>query len=202
MVYNDLNGEEIKQILEVRFSQLLDEVTYLQRHITLPRVKMTLSVQLDIYAESPNPERQLITHSLEVIDENYTPTPADNKGYKSVDLRSSIDSSPKGQPPDQIREEHGVPIPYPSVTLDSRGRKIAIEDRLGLEGREVEMVPGVKVDRTQREHRGTFVVQDLGPAGLDDPARRDPRRDQGLPIKQADRNGPVAPPNWNNVEDS
>jgi len=95
MVYNDLNGEEIKSVLKQRFSAILDQVPFLQRHLTLPRVSMTMRVQLDQWADQPNPERLEIADSF-VIENKISAAP-----------------TPDGHPPDQVRDEHGLPIPTP-----------------------------------------------------------------------------------------
>src|SRR5204862_2877876 len=95
MVYNDLNGEEIKQVLKQRLASILDRVPFLQRHLTLPRVSMSLRVQLDQWADQPNPERLEIADSF-VIENKISTAP-----------------TPDGHPPDQVRDEHGLPIPTP-----------------------------------------------------------------------------------------
>lgn len=189
-VYNELNGEEVIHIFMERLRQVLSSVPYLQRHITLPRVKLTLSAQLDVYADQPTPERHLVTDVFDVQSSSYDE--GKSKGYHSIDLRSSVDSSRKGQPADQIREEHNLPIPTPRLTVDSRGQKIAIED--SLERAEVELMPGITVDRTEKVMRGTFITQDLGRAGLDDPSQRDKKRNMNIPIKKHEPDGPVSPP--------
>ena len=157
LVYNDLDGEEVKHILEERFHILLEQVSYLRRHITLPRVKMTLAVHLDVWADQANPERQNIQDALEIRSEsgcsgfNFTP----------LDLSATINAAPGGQPPDKIREDYNLGIPTPV-----RGA-VAVEDR--VEGRRMTMDSGAVVDRTGKapERSGaTVVVQDFGVAGL------------------------------------
>ena len=56
LVYNDLNGEEIKSVLKQRFAQVLDEVPFLRHHLTLPRVSMHLTVHLDQWADQQSVE--------------------------------------------------------------------------------------------------------------------------------------------------
>lgn len=173
LTFNELNGEEGKAVLTKRFADLLNTVPYLQRHITLPRVKMSLEVHLDLYADQQYSERHDISDELTIDTELAVATPPPL--FKSFDLRSVVDASPTGKPPDQVRDEHGIPIARPV-----RG-PIATEDRTFLEP--VETAPGFVIDRTQREQRGTFVKIDQGRAGLDDPTARDPRRDGGIEIK-------------------
>ena len=95
LVYNDLNGEEIKSVLKQRFAQVLDEVPFLRHHLTLPRVSMHLTVHLDQWADQQTPER------LEIVD--------------SVTLENHLSAAPTpdGHPPDQVRDEHGLAIPAP-----------------------------------------------------------------------------------------
>ena len=149
ITFNELDGEEAKAVLIARFKAKLDEVPYLQRHITLPRVKMSLLVQLELYNDQPTPERH------EIEDE-----------YNLIVLQDSVNASPTpgGRPPDQIRDEHGLPILTPQ-----RVPKLPYHADVDvLAGRIVQNEAGLKIDRTgQAEIRGsTFVTMDQGPAGL------------------------------------
>lgn len=190
MTYNDLDGEEIRHILEERFQKLLAEVPYLQRHITLPRVRMTLHVQLDSWADQPTPDRQTITDTVEIIDESNEDKPL--VLFDSVELSDTVSAAPGkgGKPPDQVRVEHGLSIPTPV-----RG-PIAAEDVIqSVENRRMTMQNGAVVDRTGSapERSGaTVVVQDFGVAGL---AKGRLDRSE-FAVGNANRRdgGPVAPP--------
>jgi hypothetical protein len=177
LVYNDLNGEEVKHILGERFGQLLNEVPYLQKHITLPRVKMTLTIDLDCWADQATPERKSINDQVDVISENnYNPSANAGRSYA---ITASIDASPKGDPPDMIREQYGVGIPTPVKGL------IATEDR--VEGRRMKMATGAMVDRTGNNthaKNATVIEQDFG------------RASEGRPEVQRDKRGQVTPPNF------
>lgn len=159
LVYNDLDGEEVRHVLEDRFRRMLADVSYLQRHLTLPRVKMQLTVQLDLWADQPTPERQTISDRVELRSEG----PAADSAPISLALLDSVNAAPGGQPPDKVREDHGLPIPTPV-----RGA-IAVEDKRTVDGVRMEMATGAVVDRTGKapeRSRSTVVVQDFGRAGL------------------------------------
>lgn len=147
LVYNDLSGDEIKHILMERFAALLGNVPYLQAHITLPRLKMSLSVDLDCYADQNEPERKTITDTLEITSETFH-------------LKAEVDASSKGKPPDQVREEHGLGVPTPK-----RSPLGPLEDT--VEGRVTTLPNGATVDRTGQNPKAragsTFVEQDFGP---------------------------------------
>ena len=184
LVYNDLSGDEIKHVLTERFGQLLSQVPYLQKHITLPRVKMTLTISLDAWADQPTPERQSITDAVEIESRSLA--------HQHYDLSTVVNSAPGGDPPDKVREEHNLPIPTPK-----RGQ-IAHEDHLEppVDGRRMSMANGSIVDRTGSDAvlpGATVVIQDNGVAGL---AKQQFNRSLEQPWgNQAQRDrGPVAPP--------
>ena len=185
LVYNDLDGEEIKHILSQRFEALLEQVSYLRRHITLPRVKMTLQVHLDSWADQPNPERQTIFDSVEIRSESDHMDDLAQPAFLT-ELADQLSAAPGGQPPDKIREDHGLPVPTPM-----RGT-VAVEDyHESPEGKRVPMPAGGLVDRTGRapeRTNATVIVQDLGVAGL---SRGQMNR---APIQRGTRDGqPVEP---------
>jgi hypothetical protein len=158
LVYNDLTGDEIKHILQERFAALLNDVPYLQKHITIPRVKMILHVELQSWADQTQNESQFIQDTVEIRDE----TAILAKPPTSILVANdSVDASRKGDPPDKIREDHGLGIPTPK-----RG-PVATEDT--VEGRRVAMPDGATVDRTGKVKGhlpGTVVEQDFGPGRL------------------------------------
>src|SRR5262249_33715363 len=98
LTYNELDGEEVKHILEKRFHQILDEVPYFQRHLTLARIKMTQTVKIEILADQPSP------HKLEFGDK------VEVKMEPEVFEAATVDSTAPGigHPPDQIREKYGL----------------------------------------------------------------------------------------------
>jgi len=187
LVYNELDGEEIREILTRRFVDLLSSVVYLQRHITLPHVRMRLSVVLESYAEKRNPDTQTINDVLDIT----TSVPADDSApaeVTSLSLDINAAPMPGGQPPDQIRDEHGLGTVQPS-----RVKHLPFtEDR--LTGRTVESSYG-KIDRTGESGilpNATVVKQDFGRAGLAHGGAR-----ERLSHKQhGGSDGSPLPPNW------
>ncbi len=147
--FNELDGEEAKHVLMQRFRAKLDEVPWLQRHITLPRVRMSLLVQLELYADQPTPE----VHAIE--DE-----------YNLIVLQDQVNVSPTpgGRPPDQVRDEHGL-----AVQTQRKLDKLPFHaDVPMLEGKVVNNEAGLTVDRTGGAAlpNSTFATIDQGPAGL------------------------------------
>jgi len=146
-VYNDLNGEEVREILLSRFQDLLLQVPEFVRHITLNRVRMTLNVQLDVFGRTPPTfalRDDLIVRTREI------PPPMEDYGEeiieKNHDLTAEInsDTSLGGQPPDQVREEHGIPV------MTVQKGPISYEDK--------------PVIRQEGVRYAAFVTQDYGPA--------------------------------------
>lgn len=170
LVFNELNGQECKDILRQRFEQLLNDVPFLQRHLTLPRVRMSLLVTLDLYADQPTPE------TCEISD--------------TVTLSSEVCSAPTpgGRPPDQVRDEHNLPVPTPGRGPRDIGGHVVTADYLGdpppryaehaavLENRVVQDTAGLEIDRTgtggitsagiAKMQNATVANMDQGPAGL------------------------------------
>lgn len=171
VTYNDLDGTEVAAILENRFQQFLAAVPYFQRHLTLPRVRITFKVTLEMWADQPNPEVVPLSDRLEVIVESSDEPTATITG-ESTDTAAPV---PGGHPPDQLREMHGLPIYQPAHGARDIGAQIAISDRqVQLEGQEVEGMPGLKVSRTgsgvidgmPTSANATVAKIDQGPAGL------------------------------------
>src|SRR5438876_3210047 len=104
--YNDLNGEECLEILHTRFYDLLHSLPELQQRFTLTRAVLRLEITLDIWGATP--PKKIYHHQFEMKASPNIPAPyVDAEGHH--DLRAEIDS--RTNPPDQIREEHGLPIP-------------------------------------------------------------------------------------------
>ena len=196
LVYNDLNGDEIKKILVQRFSAMLDATPYLQRHITIPRVRMNVAVVLEQWADQPEPQKLQISDETDIVGGDY-------KGLSAVTdrLEDTVNASPTrgGIPPDQIREQSGLAVITAMPMRDSTGRKIVTSDVPVLDGSVVEEVPGLRIDRTGMADQmagATVVRQDFGIAGIGN-APRDPRRDgqAGLSFgNQTSGRGPVEGP--------
>lgn len=174
LTFNELNGEEVRAVLENRFEQIMQQVPYFQRHMTLPRVKMTLSVKLEIWADQPQPETLKMGDALTVIYE-VEPEP-DTFDMETVDSTAPVAG---GHPPDQVREMHGLPISQPGPGPREIGGHIATGDSYPpqasqLDGREVEGLPGLKISRTgsgmidgmASSSHATIAKIDQGPAGL------------------------------------
>ena len=170
LTFNELNGKEVKQILKNRCDDILEEVPYFQEHITLPRVRITFNVKCEIWADQPHPEQINIGESLTVILDE--PVLRETITAESVDNAAPI---PGGVPPDRIREMHGLPISTPQLGPQEVGGHITMSDAYeGLEGREVEGRPGLKISRTgsgmidgmPTSAHATVAKIDSGPAGL------------------------------------
>lgn len=162
--FNELDGEEAKHVLLERFRARLNEVPYLQRHITLPRVRMTMQVTLELYADQPTPERHEISDQYNLVVLNDTVSAAPGPG---------------GHPPDQVRDEHGLP-----ATVPTRVSGLPFtEDVPVLDGRVVTSAEGLEIDRTgaggttagglTKMRGGTVAVLDQGAAGLRQGGQRD-----------------------------
>lgn len=169
-VYNDLTGDEAKEILVQRFQQRLNEVPWLRRLVTLPRVRMKVSVTLELYADQPTPETHILDDELTLVSESAThPTSAPhNPEPHVVDIEEVVDASPiTGDPPDKIRDDHGLPIATPRRHPITKQTEDVMERSLGLRG-PVELAPGVNLERVRdpnaRDGMGTKVVQDFGPS--------------------------------------
>lgn len=180
LTFNELDGSEVAHVLENRFEQILRAVPYFQKHITLPRVRMTLNVKLEVWADQPSPETLNIGDKLTIVFDE--PQLADTITAESVDSTAPVAG---GHPPDQIREMHGLPISRPARGPREVGGQVVVADSWqaspgalyqepGLEGREVEDTPGLRVNRTgsgfidgmPTSSNATVAKIDQGPAGL------------------------------------
>lgn len=170
LTYNELNGTEVAHVIQDRFEQFLDTVPYFQKHITLPRVRITVQMKLEIWADQPSPETIPLGDRFEVVVENdHRPT--------EIFTGESVDSAaptPDGHPPDQIREMHGLAVTLPTRGPREIGGQMYLSDQPVLEDREVEGMPGLKVSRTgsgmidgmPTSSNATVAKIDQGPAGL------------------------------------
>jgi len=181
LTFNELNGEEAKQILIQRDSDLLSHVPWLQRHLTLPRVRMSLELRLEMYADQPTPEQHNINDRLDIDTDN----PIDDAEEVNLKLTDRVSAAPQhgGKPPDRIREEHQLHIPKPTMGDRAIGGHVVLVDCTPpappptppkqLDGAVVEEIEGLSVDRTRSEFNATVVKQDFGPAGLSHGGQRE-----------------------------
>jgi len=170
VTYNELDGSEVAHVLSNRFNDFIQEMPYFQRHLTLPRVRITLQIKLEIWADQPAPEAISLSDRFDVVVERDRPTEIITA--ESVDSSAPIEG---GYPPDRIRAMHGLPIARPERGPRDAGGQVAISDRpISLDGREVEDLPGLKISRTGNGQidgmptstNATVAKIDQGPAGL------------------------------------
>jgi hypothetical protein len=154
LTFNELDGMEVMEILQNRCRQIFEQIPQFKRHITLPRVKMTLNVKLEIWADQPHPETMNIGDSLTIV--------LDQPKLVETYVAQSIDNAaPGGNPPDKIREMHGLPISKPERGNRETGGQIAFADSpVETQGGQL---PGISIER---EGGQTTVWMDNGPAGL------------------------------------
>lgn len=146
LTYNELDGSEVAHVVGNRFAQFMQTVPYFQRHLTLPRVCVTVNIRLEIWADQPSPEAIPLSDNFEVICNN--PVLVETIEAEAID---SSAPGPGGMPADQLRELHGLPIPQPGRGPRDVGAQIVTSDEYvasSLEGREVEGLPGLKISRT------------------------------------------------------
>ena len=172
MTFNELDGTEVAGVLRNRFDQFLAGVPYFQKHLTLPRVRISFQVKLEVYADQPQPEVIPLGDKFEVVVES------ESDPSEVITAESSDSSAPiaGGHPPDQIREMHGLLTTQPVRGPKEIGGQVMISDQpvQQLEGREVEGMPGLKVSRTgsgmidgmPTSENATVMKIDAGPAGL------------------------------------
>ena len=116
VVYNHLTGEEVKQILCGRFLDILERIPELsQSHITLPRVRMELSVRLEIQGRTP--PKVSTTDDLVVRMRDMPPaTEISAVKQRDEEVVVSANDVDGGDPPDKIRDEHSLPVNVPTRT--------------------------------------------------------------------------------------
>jgi len=153
LTYNELDGLECREILENRVTQCFDKVPYFKKHLTLPRVKLTLKVTIEVYAEQPNPEKLEIGDSLTVQVDG--PRLMETLTMETVDAAAPI---PGGHPPDQLREMHGLPVSRPERGPRETGGHIVLADQIPEKS-----YSGLTVERDETQTIGRI---DQGPAGL------------------------------------
>ena len=171
VTYNELDGTEVAGVLKNRFEQFLRGVPYFQKHLTLPRVRISVQVKLEVWADQPQPEVIPLGDRFEVLVERQM-EPTETITAEATDCSAPV---PGGHPPDQIREMHGLSTFQPARGPREVGGQVAISDQpVRLEGSEVEGMPGLKVNRTGSGYidgmptsaNATVAKIDLGPDGL------------------------------------
>lgn len=152
LVYNSLNGEEVKQILCARFLDILNQIQDFRQLITFPRVRMEMSIRLEVAGRTP-PNFRVADDVVVRVNPNYLPLLDVTQDEVERELEETVtisaDDMTDGLPPDQLREEHSLPIPTPQ-----RGRGGAVED-----------VPTLS-KRVGKYSYAAFVENDFGPARM------------------------------------
>ena len=170
LTYNELDGTEVAQIIQNRIEQFVMTVPHFQRHITLPRVRVTVNVRLELWADQPTPESVPLNDRFDILVERAAETEVIEG--ESVDSSAPVDG---GHPPDRLREMHGLALSEPAQGPRDIGGHMQIADRpVVLDGAEIEGLPGLRISRTgsgvidgmPSSARATIAKIDSGPAGL------------------------------------
>ena len=144
LTYNDLNGQEAVDILCDWFAQLLRSQPAFQPHLTLPMAKFTLAVTLDVDmyiggsvpVESP-PERLTATGNVALSNAvaggpqmGPLAVQAGQPQHQAAVLQTVVNAAPipGGVPPDQLREQHGLPVPRPGFGPRDTGSHLFLAD--------------------------------------------------------------------------
>ena len=170
VTYNDLDGTEIAAVLRDHYNDFLATVPYFKKHLTMPRVRITTQIKLEVWADQPTPDVIPLGDKFEVIVER-THEPAEVIEAETSESTAPI---PGGHPPDEIRDMHNLPISTPMRGRKEVGGNLVIADQPMLDGREVELSPGIKISRTGSgmldgygtSANATVIKMDPGPAGL------------------------------------
>lgn len=170
VTYNDLDGGEIAAVLRDHYNDFLATVPYFQKHLTMPRVRITTSIKLEVWADQPTPDVIPLGDKFEVIIER-THDPVDVIEATTSETTAPV---PGGHPPDEIRDMHNLPISTPMRGRKEVGGQLVIADQPMLEGREVELMPGIKISRTgdgmiggmPSSENATLIKIDKGPDGM------------------------------------
>lgn len=152
LVYNSLNGEEVKQILCARFLDVLNQIQDFRSLITFPRVRMEMTIRLEVAGRTP-PNFRVADDVVVRVNPNYLPPLDVTQDEVEVEVEETVtidgDDMADGLPPDQLREDHSLPIPTPQ-----RGRGGSVED-----------VP-VMSKRVGKYSYAAFIENDFGPARM------------------------------------
>ena len=145
LTYNDLNGREATEILVDWFRQLLRGHYLMQPHLTLPMAVLDLQVHIgvDMYVggsvpvaaapdhidingstritnEIPDAARGTSSFDRQVVEARHT----------EHDFAATVNAAPVpgGLPPDQVREQHGLPVPRPGYGSRDTGSHLFLAD--------------------------------------------------------------------------
>ena len=164
LTYNDLNGREATEILVDWFRQLLKGHYLMQPHLTLPMAVLDLQVKVgvDMYVggtvpvASP-PDHIDITGGVKLTNEipfGGGVTASNDRevvvaSHTEHDFAATVNAAPVpgGLPPDQIREQHGLPVPRPGYGSRDTGSHLFLAD-----------IPDVDAD-VQAEAKRVFTAQ-------------------------------------------
>jgi hypothetical protein len=165
LTYNDLNGAEATEVLVDWFRQLLKSHPVMQPHLTLPMARFTLdiAVGVDMYiggsvpVESP-PEHMDIAGSVsmdnKVAGSQLTQlreilTPGRQIEHTEQRFSTIVNAAPipGGQPPDEVRHAHDLPVPRPAYGPRDTGSHMFLADVVDVQpdasgGRRGEVAPG------------------------------------------------------------
>lgn len=169
VTYNELDGTEVAGVLRSRFNDFLSSVPYFQKHLTLPRCRISFQIKLEVWADQPQPDLIPLSDTFGVLIER--------QAVPEVIEAETVDSSapvPGGHPPDEIRDLHNLPITQPMRGRKEVGGQLIIADQPMLDGREVELMHGVKISRTgdgmiggmPSSENATLIKIDKGPDGM------------------------------------
>ena len=164
LTYNDLNGREATEILVDWFRQLLKGHYLMQPHLTLPMAVLDLQVKVgvDMYVggtvpvASP-PDHIDITGGVKLTNEipfGGGVTASNDRevvvaSHTEHDFAATVNAAPVpgGLPPDQIREQHGLPVPRPGYGSRDTGSHLFLAD-----------IPNVDAD-VEAEAKRVFTAQ-------------------------------------------
>ena len=115
--YDDLNGEEALEILHTRFYDLIHTLPELQKRFALTRLVMKLEITLDIWGATPAQkvyrDQFEVRGGLPAGSEDTVYVGDDDKimDYSEAHHQKSAVIDSRENPPDQVREQHGLPVP-------------------------------------------------------------------------------------------
>lgn len=170
VVYNELNGEEGKEILVQRVSDLLSAIPEFRRLISLNRVRMRIDIELEVWGRTPptvsvKDEFMVLARNPLAEDEGEEI----HAGYSAGSEIYANPSVPGGLHPDQIREDHALPIMVPTRGPFGHQDEMIVRQpaqpvppaQLSKPNR-VEATP--EVEKGSGIRYASFVTQDYGPA--------------------------------------
>jgi len=145
LTYNDLNGLEAREILLDWFAHLLSSQPLLQQHLTLPKacIRLSIDVSIDMYTGgtvpvSSPPETVTITGGVALNNDvavvggvtGLVASTASAPETQHTTLSAVVNAAPipGGNPPDQIREQHNLPVPRPAYGPRETGSHAFLAD--------------------------------------------------------------------------